>query len=133
MGDSVIGIDLHTKAQVELLAQGRIEDREMIHSLAEDVKVMSHCVSEMAIAFTAAAKDSERVIEKTDDLSSQISDPVTGLRARLVIVEKNQEVSAASNKIRWSILGVGTAIGITLLTGFAGFIYWVIRTIPTPV
>jgi hypothetical protein len=97
MTEKTYGIDADTKAQIQVLVQGRIEDRETIHELAGDMKEMAGNVSTMAIAITEQTKDNHYLNQRVDRIEG-VQDKQS---EELKTVQNTQE----GNKVRWFLLG----------------------------
>lgn len=108
-------IDIDTKAKIEVLVAGRVEDRETIKELANDMKEMAKNVSTMAIAITEQTKDNHHLstrvgkVEKTQDLEAK----------KLEKVQNVQE----GNKVRWWFLGTVVSVIITFTIAFTA-LFW---------
>lgn len=104
MSNDKIVIDADTKAKIEVLVQGRIEDKEMIHALASDIKEMTKSVSTMAVAITEQTKNNEHLTQRVEKVEGKI-DGENGLERRTRTLENQQ----TGDGVRWKILAAGIA------------------------
>lgn len=104
-----IVIDADTKAKIEVLVAGRIEDKQLIHELAGDVKEMAKNVSTMAIAMTEQTKNNEHLTQRVERVEDKIYGD-DGLERRTRSLENSQ----TGDGVRWKILAGGIAAFITV-------------------
>jgi len=101
-------IDADTKAEIKVLVQGRIEDRETIKELAGDMKEMANNVSTMAIAITEQTKNNEHLNQRLDKVETVQVDQGKDIK----VLSNNQ----TGNIVRWQVLGA-SLIGFIAISG----------------
>lgn len=114
-------IDADTKAEIKMMALGRVEDKALIQSLASDVKEMTKNISAMAIAITEQTKNNEHVLQRVEVIENKI-DGDDGLAKRTRKLENDQ----TGNGVRWKVVigavGIAGALGTAFVSILGSFV-----------